>query len=44
MKFVNSLSEIEKARFHNLYHSSPIARVRQRSHAILLSDKRYTIN
>ncbi len=44
MKFVSPLSNEEKIQLHDINHISSITRVRQRSHAILLSDKKYTIN
>lgn len=44
MKFVNPLSESDKSQLQEIYHHSPLSRVRQRSHAILLSNKRYPIN
>jgi hypothetical protein len=43
MKFIKPLSEIEQKQLYNAYKESPQHRVRQRSHAVLLSAKGYSI-
>jgi len=43
MKFVEPLTPEARARLHQLLHDSSSARVRHRAHAVLLSDKRYSV-
>lgn len=44
MKFVAELSENEKITLTEAYHNHSSRRVRQRAHAILLSDKQYGLD
>lgn len=43
MKFVASLTDTQKAALGKLHHQGQTHRQRQRAHAVLLSDKGYTI-
>lgn len=43
MKFISPLSDPAQATLNDAYHDHPKSRVRQRAHAVLLNNRRYTM-
>jgi transposase len=44
MKFIEDLDGEQKKYLYDLYKNSPVYRMRQRAHALLLSNRKYSID